>query len=385
MRGKGEGSVFYNETTRLWTATVELPPIDGKRRRKTIRRKNKKDVLAELTKLKQELQTRGDLPTHDQNVEQWFTYWLTLAEKNVRPKTLEGYRAVVKHIIAAIGKTKLSKVGAEQIRRVHKYMADQGFSSTYQLLAHRVMAVSFKQAVREGRIGRNPADLTDAPRKRVPQLEALTLDEAVHLIRHVAQEPDGARWITHLLTGARRGEVLGLERDRVTDVIDLSWQLQRLAPDAVVPDDFERRHLTGGLWLTRPKSKAGWRVVPLVEPLKSVLERHMEQQQPNQWGLVFSRPDWPYDPDQVSKEWRGVLERAGIEKNVRLHDLRHTAVDLLLAAGVPEDVVMEIVGHSTRATTRAYKSRNSPRLRAAMNDLSALIMQSEGTRQAIGA
>jgi integrase len=89
--------------------------------------------------------------------------------------------------------------------------------------------------------------------------------------------------------------------------------------------------------------------------------------------LVFARDGRPFDPDQVSREWRDVLARVGVDKNVRLHDLRHTAVDLLLMAGVPEDVVMEIVGHSTRATTRAYKSRNSPRVRAAMEQLSALL------------
>lgn len=371
---------MFKDARGLWTVTVELPPLNGKRRRKTIRRKTKKDALTELAKLKRDLAERGDLPTLDQTVQQWFTYWLTLAEKEVRPKTLDGYRAVVKHILTAIGKVKLSKVTADHIRRVHTHMETLGFSTTYQLLAHRVMAVSFKQAVREGRISRNPADLTKAPRKRVTQLEAFTLEESLEVMAAVANEPDGARWITHLLTGARRGEVLGLEIDRVTDTLDLSWQLQRITDGAVVPADFERRHLTGGLWLTRPKSKSGWRVVPLVDPLKTVLERHIASSGPNEWGLVFCRDGRPYDPDQVSKEWRDVLLRVGIEKNVRLHDLRHTAVDLLLLAGVPEDVVMEIVGHSTRATTRAYKSRNSPRLRAAMEDLSALLA-SGGVRE----
>lgn len=376
MRGKGEGTVFKDKRG-LWTVAVELPPLNGERRRKVIRRKLKKDALAALTQLRADLTARGDLPTHDQTVTQWFTYWLTLAQKEVRPKTLDGYRAVVKHIVDAIGPTKLTKVTAAHIRRVHTHMEHLGFSTTYQLLAHRVMALSFKQAVREGRIGRNPAELTPAPRKRAIELEALTLEESLEVIRAVASEPDGARWITHLLTGARRGEVLGLERDRVGDTLDLSWQLQRLTEGAPVPADFERRHLTGGLWLTRPKSKAGWRVVPLVDPLKSVLERHIASSPENEWGLLFCRPNLPYDPDQVSKEWRAVLARAGIEKNVRLHDLRHTAVDLLLMAGVPEDVVMEIVGHSTRATTRAYKSRNSPRLRAAMEDLSALLASAD--------
>jgi len=380
MRGKGEGTVFKDKRG-LWTVAVELPPINGERRRKVIRRKNKRDALAALAQLKADLAARGDLPTHDQTVEQWFTYWLTMAQRQVRPNTYTGYAAVVKHIVAAIGPTKLSKVTATHVRRVHAHMEQQGFSSTYQLLAHRVMALSFKQAENEGRIGRNPANQTPAPRKRVAQLEALSLEEALEVIAALSHDPEGARWITHILTGARRGEVLGLELDRVGDELDLSWQLQRIPVGAEVPADFERRHLVGGLWLTRPKSKAGWRIVPLVDPLKSVLERHIAAHGPNEYGLVFTRDGRPYDPDQVSKEWRDVLGRVGIEKNIRLHDLRHTAVDLLLLAGVPEDVVMEIVGHSTRATTRAYKSRNSPRLRAAMQDLADMLTRAADTRR----
>lgn len=384
MRGKGEGSVFKDKRG-LWTVAIELPPLDGERRRKVIRRKLKKDALAELAKLKQQLQARGDLPTQDQTVEQWFTYWLDYKAATVRPNTIRGYRDASAHILAAIGTVRLTKVTAEHVRRVHNYMAGIGMSSTTQLLAHRTMAMSFKQAVREGRIGLNPAEMTDAPRKRVPQLEALTLDESVMLIEALAHDVDGARWLTHILTGARRGEVIGLEDDRVSDVLDLSWQLQRIPLGAVVPPDFERRHLTGGLWLTRPKSRAGWRVVPLVDPLRSILERHIASRPSNPHGLVFARDGRPYDPDQVSKEWRAVLAAVGIEKDVRLHDLRHTAVDLLLLAGVPEDVVMEIVGHSSRAMTRSYKSRNSPRLQAAMTSLSDMLTQAGDTRRALGA
>lgn len=42
-------------------------------------------------------------------------------------------------------------------------------------------------------------------------------------------------------------------------------------------------------------------------------------------------------------------------KKVRVHDLRHTAVDMMLEAGIPEDVVQELVGHSDVAMTRRYK------------------------------
>ena len=380
MRGSGEGSI-YRQKDGLYAASVELPTRDGVRRRKVVRRKLKKDVITELARITAELKDRGDLPTAGQTVTQWFTYWLNeIAAKEVRPKTMEGYRASVnRHIIPAIGTLKLEKVTAAHIRRVHDSIIDKGLSSTTALLAHRIMAVSFKIAYREGRIGRNPANLTNAPRKAVTALEALDLTDALALLEHVAQdELMGARWATALLTGARRGEVIGLEWDRITDVVDLSWQLLRLPitdidgkPD--VPADYEYRHLTGGLYLTRPKSSKGWRIIPLVDPLKSILERHKETTAENPYGLVFMQGERPIDPDQDSKHWRTLLAETGITKNVRLHDVRHTTVDLLDLAGVPDDIIMEIVGHSTRQMTQQYKSRgNRERLTKAMQQLSAL-------------
>ena len=406
MRGKGEGAVYRvpadkKKPLTYWAASVELPPgPNGERRRKVIRRKVKTELLTELTKVRRDLEKRGDLPTAGTTVEKWFTYWLReIAAKKVRPNTLDGYtRAVNNHIIPAIGRVKLDKVTAQHVRRVHDAVLEKGNNSTTALLVHRTMSVSFKAAVREGRIGRNPATLTDAPRKAATKLDALDTEEAIRLLQFLSTRPDGALWATVLLTGARRGEVIGLERDRVADVLDLSWQLIRIKktdtdgrPD--VPADYEYRHVDGGLYWTRPKSSKSWRIIPLVDPLKTILQRHLDATPANPWGLVFTRDDprtkpptvRPYSPDLAGKDWRKVLTDARVTKNVRLHDGRHTAVDLLYAAGVPEDVISELVGHSDRAMTQAYKSLgNRQRLTDAMEQLSAMFTPQEGTRE-IGA
>ncbi len=391
MRGKGEGSV-YQDKRGLWTAVVELPARDGTRRRRWIRAKRKADVLDRLVALKAELKLRGDLPTRDQTVKQFFTYWyqdVVLRER--RPKTAGGYKSVIDNwIIPNIGTTKLEKVTASTVRKVTDAMlsADPPKSSTYALNAHRIMAAAFEVAVKEGRIGRNPAKLTNAPRKAVAPQDAFTLAESLRMLEYVSRDENGARWATGLLTGARRGEVIGLELDRVGDVLDLSWQLQRLnltkTGKPIAPADYEYRHVEGGLYLTRPKSRAGWRVIPLVDPLKSILERHLATMEPNPWGLVFVRDGKPIDPDQHTKDWQAVRAGLGIDKNVKLHGLRHTAVDLMLMAGVPEDMIMEIVGHSTRITTRGYKTpQNIERLQAAMERFSLPFTQTD-TQRAIG-
>lgn len=389
VRGPGEGAIYRvpadkTKPLKFYVGSIELPQTSGERRRKVIRRKDRRQLVDELARLKSELVERGDLPTANQTVEVWFRYWVEkIAAKQVRPNTLDGYRrAVENHIIPAIGKVKLDKLTATHVRRVHDAVLDKGLSSTTALLVHRTMSVSLKIAVREGRIGRNPAALTEAPRKAATSLHALDLGESIQFLQHAASdEAMGARWATALLTGARRGEVIGLERERVGDVLDLSWQLLRLKltdehgkPD--VPADYEYRHVAGGLYLTRPKASKSWRVVPLIDPLRTILERHIETTPANPWGLVFTNNGRPISPDADSRNWRKALAAAGIEKDVRLHGARHTTVDLLYAAGVPEDLISEIVGHSTRTMTQGYKSlRNRERLTSAMIQFSALFEQ----------
>lgn len=390
-RGRGEGGL-YQDARGYWTAVVELPNPTGDpkdRRRKVIRRKDKSAARTELMALQAELRERGDLPTDATTVEQWFTYWLDrVAVKEVRPKTLAGYRStILGQVVRGLGaNTRLAKVGPTQIRAMHeRIIVEKGLSSTYARNAHVIMSASFEAAVKEGRLGRNPAKLVNAPRKAVKELDVLDLEEALHLLEVVSQRPDGARWAMSILTGARRGEVLGLQVDRVTDVVDLSWQLQRLKHvdgKPVAAADFEYRHLHGSLFLTRPKSLAGRRVIPLVDPLKSVLERHIASQPANEWGLVFTDGGLPRSPDKDTSEWRDLMRATfGEHRAVRLHDLRHAAVDLLYLAGVPEDLIQEMVGHSTRAMTRSYKSRgNQERHRAAMEQYAALFTPTDRAR-----
>ncbi|MFF2054156.1 tyrosine-type recombinase/integrase [Leifsonia sp. NPDC058194] len=434
-RGKGEGAtklprgfagfrVPADDTLPLkyYQVWLELPPHAGKRRKTPIRSKSPTELMIKLEQKKADLRERGDLYTNDMTVQAWFTYWFeNVVKKERRPSTIRGYSSVIfGHIIPTIGTIKLEKLTANHIREVERTMLAGGATSTYALNAHRIMSRSLEIAMREGRVGRNVAKLMDAPRKERNDQEAFELEEVVQVLGHIADDKVfGARWATALLTGARRGEVIGLERDRVGEELDLSWQLQRIiwahgcglpkekwpngrakypcgnriahsCPNRRldVPADYEYRHIDGGLYWTRPKSNAGWRILPLVDPLRSILERHMATQPDNPWGLVFT---WvndknqvrPIDPDQDTRLWRTVLADTGIEKDVPLHGLRHTAVDLLYEAGVDEDLIPLIVGHSDRAMSRSYKTRSKAqqaRIRRALEQMSALVNSPTGAR-----
>lgn len=405
MRGKGEGSIF-KDGRGLWTAVVELPPgIDGKRRRRTIRSKVKQRVIDQLRIMQGELAEHGDLPTTNQTVEQWLRFWLDdIASRKLTPNTVAGYRGAIRHIALSIGTVRLARVTPAHVRQVHHFIVDAlELSSTTALLAHQTMSVAFKVAVADGRLLRNPCDFVEKPTKAAVEVQALTLGEALDVLEFVKDHPLGAVTATSLLTAARRGEVIGLERDRVGEDLDYSWQLQRISfqhgcggtcgqkwapscPQArhVFPQGYERRLIDGGLFWTRPKSKKGWRIIPLVEPLKGMLEQHIAFTEPNPWNLMFDLNGRPLDPDDHSARWRDVLAAVGIDRDIPLHGVRHTTIDLLYLAGVPEDIIVAIAGHSSRQTTRAYRSRvERARLESAMQDLSSLFTpRVEGTRPA---
>lgn len=373
-----KGSIFQRSDG-LWIGRIDLPSHSGKRRTKQVSSKSKNTVIQKMRELRKQLEQQGDLPTESMKVSAWFDYWLReVVDKTRRPKTADAYRWAAGKVTPVIGTLRLEAIKGEHIRRVLSTMDADGISSTSQKNAHSVMSAAFKDAVREGRIARNPVDMVPAPLKAIPKLEVLTTEEARDLIRSFQGDPEAYLWATFLLTGARRAEVIGLEWDRVTDVLDLSWQLQRFKKGQQVPVDYERRHVSGELWLTRPKSRAGWRIIPLVDPLKGILAHLREVQAPHPSGLVFTREAGrgagrvPLDPHWVSKAWPVRLKAAKIGKHVRLHDTRHTAVDLLYEAGVPEDIIVAIIGHSTWAMTRSYKSRgNRTRVTEAMKQFSA--------------
>ena len=98
------------------------------------------------------------------------------------------------------------------------------------------------------------------------------------------------------------------------------------------------------------------RMIPVVGPLHYILTGHKQRSEPNQWGLVFTHNGRPIDPDWETKRWPKALAEMNLtDKKVVLHGLRHSAVDMMLEAGIHEDVVRELVGHSDVMVTRGYK------------------------------
>lgn len=399
-RGKGEGSI-YQDKRGLWRCAVELPPsADGARRRKVITSKKKSVVISKLRDLQNEVAVHGDIATRTISIDAWVTKWLDdIAPKKINPKTLGSYRsALTNHLVKRWGKKKLSYLTPGRIRDLTTEISASKSPATARNL-HSYLSSCLKDAVNDGYLPRHPMEHLEPPKRSKAKEPALELDDAVKLLKWLARQIDqrtehaqlAPLWITYLLTGARRGELLGLRPEYVGESLEVEWQLQRLSPAALAKAgaDYETEHAgVKNFYLTRPKYEST-RSYPLVEPLKSMMTALAEATPAGQ--LMFLRPDGePWDPDGITERWAAMLHTAGIErhdgpkdkqtppeKRVTLHGARHTVVDLLYMLEVPEHVIMQIVGHTQRRTTRGYQTRQSPAVKSAMASVSHLLQTGE--------
>ena len=62
----------------------------------------------------------------------------------------------------------------------------------------------------------------------------------------------------------------------------------------------------------------------------------------------------PLFPDRIQPVQKRVLKRAGIDRHVRGHDLRHTWASHLAMKGVPLAVIQELGGWESYAMVRRY-------------------------------
>ncbi len=101
---------------------------------------------------------------------------------------------------------------------------------------------------------------------------------------------------------------------------------------------------------------------------------HATTQQSGGGPASATGPSDPMAPDRLSRYFRRLSEAAGLPP-IRLHDLRHGAASLALAAGADLKVVQAMLGHSSIVLTADTYTSVLPQVaREAAEDIAALII-----------
>ncbi|MFI6769484.1 site-specific integrase [Streptomyces sp. NPDC050355] len=137
-----------------------------------------------------------------------------------------------------------------------------------------------------------------------------------------------------------------------------------------------------------PKTNGGERVITLDEYTEEVLGEHRTKQDA-EWGeawqdtgRMFTREDGSWiHPGWLSAHFERLVEESGLPP-IRLHDLRHVAASLMLAANVDEKIVSETLGHSDTRITRDTYQPVMPKVATAAAEATAAMVPRDAARQA---
>jgi integrase len=346
-RGHGEGSIYKRQDGR-WVAVVDFGWQNGKRDRKSLYGRTRREVQEQLSLAQQQRQQGLLALGPKQTVAQYLEGWLDdTAQHRLRPRTFVRYRQLVRsHALPVLGKVPLQKLTPQQLSHLYGKKLAGGLSPRSVQFLHAVLHGALKQATLWGLIVRNPADAVKAPRPQRHQMQTLDHEQTQRLMATVEGDPLEALYVLALMVGMRQGELLGLQ-----------WA------DLDVPSSrIQVRHSLqwhqGGIWsLDEPKTGHSRRGIKLPPTALLALKFHRARQAEQRlaagpaWDdhdLVFCNSlGRPIErANVVARSFRPALHRAELPI-IRFHDLRHTYATLALRDGVPVKVVSETLGHAS--------------------------------------
>jgi integrase len=272
-------------------------------------------------------------------------------EEHARPKkkpvsVMNDEMNLKNHVYPRLGSRSVREVTREHVGKLHHSMRDTpGAANRTLALLSKMFNLAEAWGLRPD--GSNPC--RHVQRYRENKIERfLSADELARLGTALkaaetdeSESPEAIAAIRLLvLTGCRRGEILGLRWEYV---------------------DLERR------CLRLPDSKTGAKVVPLNAPALQVLDR-LEKR--SEWvlpGRVHGKP-----LNNLSKAWENITEAAKLEK-LRIHDLRHAFASVGASSGQSLLIVGKLLGHSQASTTQRYAHLSQDPVAAASEAIGAKI------------
>lgn len=400
-RANGEGTMSRRKDksgkTIGWRAAVTVGiGDDGKPQRQWISGKSQAEVQEKLRAKQSELHTGMVSDTDNLNVKDYLAYWLEHKERDgLKPNTLQSYRETAhRYLTPHLGKIKLEKLRPLDIEHMLSNMRKEGKSASISAYALRVLKMALQQGVRWQMLPRNVADAIRPPKVERREMQVWTPEQVAAFLDATQGHRLHAAFYLALMTGMRRGELMGLKWEDV-DLENARLTVRNNLVEVQgtgVPGKQRNGKATISsrqAVLATPKTKSSRRTVILSAGTVSKLREHQAQQKRERlaaaeaWhteGFVFTNPvGGPTMPDALSNYFDTLVKAAGVPR-IRFHDMRHTAASLMIRRGIPPKTVSERLGHADVAfTLRTYTHLYDEQREEAAFDLSDLFPVAAGS------
>lgn len=291
---------------------------------------------------------------------EWIPEYLTSYKLNtIRPDSYYTLELVARQIPQYLKDMELNDILPMYLQKFYNDFS-RSASKSYMDKVRVFMNGLFVTAIDNGFCVKNPTLHLKIPRLKEKPREVFTLEE-VRIILAFASLYDnqriGVAIMTLLLTGIRRGELLGLKADDITDSALTINRAVYLVHNKPVVSEHEA------------KTERSLRTVPLLPELAYRLQ-HL----PHKGEFLFSTKSGKLlNPRNFTRDYDTFFRHLrDAEPNVRRlspHCCRHTFATLTRESGADICVVQELLGHSDIKTTARYSHANFGSMQSAVQGL----------------
>lgn len=317
----------------------------------------KTDAEAYLDKIRYELYTNTYSSQRKMLVRKFCEEWLEAYKPHIRESTYVTYKRIIdQHIVPHIGNEYLTELTPLKIDKMYASLLSEGrldhkggLSATFVRHVHRVLYEALNYAVKHRLTAINPAKDATCPRPKKYHAKVYTTKEILNLLEIGKEDPCiEAAVALAAICGMRRGEILALTVEDVNfDEKSIHIEKQYVEVD--------KKAVT-----SRPKSEESNRIISAPQKVFDILRKRIEEnartkaligeEYTDNRLIVCYDNGMPIRPRTFTKRFSFFLEKHHLRK-IRFHDLRHSAVTMMIHAGIPLKTISSIAGHSNIGTT----------------------------------
>ena len=335
-------AVYKEDKTNTWRVIYRYTDWNGQRKQ-TQKRGFKTKREAQSWEREQLNKLGGDL---DMNFKSFVEHYSEDMQTRLKENTWETKKHIIdKKLIPYFGKLKMCNITAQQIitwqNELINYKDDNGkpYSPVYLKTIHNQLSAIFNHAVRYYNLKENPCQKAGSMgKKKNREMLFWTKEEYLKFADAMMDKPMSYYAFEMLYwTGIREGELLALtsadfDFEKRTVTINKSFQ-----------------HLNGRDIITSPKTEKSNRTIQLPKFLCDEMQDYI--------GMLYGAEKdtrlFPISKTALYRAMKTGCEKAEVKK-IRIHDLRHSHVSLLIDLGFSAVEIADRMGHESVDMTYHY-------------------------------
>ena len=295
-----------------------------------------------------------------QTFQDYCNYVIDLKEqRGLKHLTIARYKEMTGRIYPQIGHIKLKDLRVDHLNDLYTYLSKKeknkltgkNLSPKTVLEHHRLISAVLNQAVKECLIPFNPASRADPPKIMHKDVNYFQPEQIQAICTALDQEPIKWKTLVHmfLISGARRGEILGLKWDKV----DFQNKQIYICNNILYSPDI-------GVYESTPKTDTSKRFIALPEETMQLLRQYREWQLTERLrlgsyyqdqGFLFTQENGnPMHPDSVTDYFTKFSKKYCLP-HINPHAFRHTMASMLYYNGVDSISISKRLGHAQVSTT----------------------------------